>query len=91
MPYRVNPGRMTRQGGSQANALSSLLVQLFVLGVGAAVFGLCLLFDSLWAAVPVFLVLAGGAVFAWMRVLRIADGMANQRKDALMATLMKTE
>jgi ABC-2 type transport system permease protein len=91
MPYRVNPGRMTRQGGSQANALSSLLVQLFVLGVGAAVFGLCLLFDSLWAAVPVFLALAGGAVFAWMRVLRIADGMANQRKDALMATLMKTE
>jgi ABC-2 type transport system permease protein len=91
MPYRVNPGRMTRQGGSQANALSSLLVQLLVLGVGAAVFGLCLLFDSLWAAIPVFLALAGGAGFAWMRVLRIADGMANQRKDSLMATLMKTE
>jgi ABC-2 type transport system permease protein len=89
MPYRVNPGRITRQGGSQANALSSLAVQVLVLGVGAAVFGLCLLFDSLWAAVPVFLVLAGGAVFAWMRVLRNTDEMANQRKDALIATLMK--
>ncbi len=64
MPYRVNPGRMTRQGGSQSNALLSLLIQVVVLGVGAAVFGLCIFFDRLWLAVPVFLVLAGGAVFA---------------------------
>ena len=42
-------------------------------------------------AVPVFLTLSAGAVFAWMRVLRNADGIANQRRDSLIATLMKTE
>ena len=40
MPYRVNPGRISRQRGSQANALTSVLVQFGLLGVGAAVFAL---------------------------------------------------
>jgi ABC-2 type transport system permease protein len=89
MPYRINPGRLTRQRGSQGNALLSLLAQVTVLGVGAAVFGLCSLVGRLWLAVPVFVALAGGAMFAWMRVLRNSDGMANARRDALVATLMK--
>jgi ABC-2 type transport system permease protein len=91
MPYRVNPGRITRQRGSQANALLSLAVQLAVLGVGAAVFGLCLFLGRLWMAVPVFLFLAVGASFAWMRVLGNADEMANRRRDSLIATLAKTQ
>jgi ABC-2 type transport system permease protein len=89
MAYRVNPGRMTRQGGSQANALGSLLVQVLILAVGAAVFGLAWFLGRPWLAVPIFLVLAGAAVFAWLRVLRNSDAMANSRKDSLMATLMK--
>ena len=91
MPYRVNPGRMTRQGGSQANALASLLAQALVLGVGASVFLLCSFLGQLWMVVPIFLVLAAGAMFAWMRVLGNMDAMASERKEALMATLMKTE
>jgi len=91
MPYRINPGRISRQRGSQANALGSLLIQVLVMGVGAAVFGLCWYFETIWLAVPIFLALAAGAVFAWMRVLRNADAMANQRRDSLIATLMKTE
>ena len=89
MPYRINPGRMQRQRGSQSNALLALLVQLAVLGTGAAVFALCWFFGKSWVAVPVFLVLAAGAVFAWLRVLGNADAMANSRKDTLIATLMK--
>ena len=89
MPYRVNPGRMSRQRGSQANALLSLLVQLGILGTGVAVFLLCTLAQALWLAVPIFLALAAGAVFAWLRVLGNIDAMANQRRDSLMATLMK--
>jgi ABC-2 type transport system permease protein len=91
MPYRVNPGRISRQGGSQANALGGLLVQALVLGVGAAVFAACSFLDRLWLAVPVFLALAAGALVGWMRVLRNADGMANQRRDSLIATVMKTD
>jgi ABC-2 type transport system permease protein len=91
MPYRINPGRISRQRGSQANALFSLFIQLGVLGVGAAVFVLCWVFDKPWLAVPVFLLLAAGAFFVWLRVLGNVDAIASQRKDALIATLMKTE
>jgi hypothetical protein len=41
--------------------------------------------------VPIFLVLAGGMVFVWLRLLRNTDGLANQRRDALIATLMKEQ
>jgi len=91
MPYRVNPGRMTRQGGSAGSALLSMVVQTAALGVGAAVFGLCILIGRVWLAIPILLVMAVGAVFVWMQVLHNADAMANQRKDTLLATLSRTE
>jgi ABC-2 type transport system permease protein len=91
MPYRVNPGRLTRQRGSQANALLSLLAQLAVLVVGGAVFLLCWHVDNLWLATPIFLALAGGAFYVWIRVLRNSDGMANRRRDVLIATMAKTD
>jgi hypothetical protein len=89
MPYRINPGRIARQRGSQANALSSLLVQLGMIAVGVMVFGLCWYVQKPWLAVPVFVALGGGAVYAWLLVLNKVDVMANQRRDALMATLLK--
>jgi protein-S-isoprenylcysteine O-methyltransferase Ste14 len=89
MPYRVNPGRIARQRGSQANAFLSLLVQLGVLAIGASVFALCWFLERMWLAVPIFLLLAVGAVFVWRRVLDNSDAIANERRDALMATLMK--
>lgn len=91
MAYRMNLGRLTRQRGSQANSLLSMLIQAGVLGVGVSVFALCSLFNRLWLAVPVFLILAAGAVFAWLRVLAHVDAMANQRREALIATLCRTE
>jgi hypothetical protein len=91
MPYRVNPGRISRQRGSQASALLSLLLQGGALGAGAAVFFLCSMGGMLWLAVPIFLVLAGVAVFAWLRILRNSDEIASQRKDLLIATLAKAD
>lgn len=91
MPYRVNPGRLSRQRGSQANGLLGLGVQVAVLGVGALVYGLCFLGGRLWVAAPVFLLLAVIAVVVWLRILGNVDEIANQRKDTLIATLMKTE
>ena len=91
MPYRVNLGRIGRQSGSQANALLSMLIQTALLGVGTVVIGLCTFFGMLWLAVPILLVLAGVAVFAWLRVLGNADAMAHRRRDALIAKLTKTD
>jgi ABC-2 type transport system permease protein len=91
MPYRIFPGRIARQRGSQANALFSLFIQLGLLGVGAAVFACCWAVNQVWLAAPVFLLLAVAAFFVWLRVLGNVDAIAGQRKDALIATLMKTE
>ncbi|MGD0094973.1 MAG: hypothetical protein ABSB60_00665 [Terracidiphilus sp.] len=89
MPYRINPGRISRQRGSQSNALISLLIELGVMGVGAAVLALGWYLDSPWLPVPVFLLLAAGAFLVWLRVLGNVDGIANRRRDTLIATLMK--
>jgi len=91
IPYRINPGRITRPAGAQANTLPAMLVQLGVLGVGVLVFWRCWSLKIHWLPVPIFLALAMGACFAWMRVLHYSDENANQRRDSLIATLMKAE
>jgi hypothetical protein len=87
----VNPGRISRQRGSQASALLGLLFQAGTLGVGAAVLELCSLGGMLWVAIPTFLVLAAIATFVWLRILGNSDQIARDRKDLLIATLMKAE
>jgi ABC-2 type transport system permease protein len=89
MPYRVNPGRISRQRGSQTNALLSLLVQVGFLVVGASVFWLCWLFDRMWFAAPVFLLLAAAAWLVWKQILDNVNRLAFEHRDTLMATLMK--
>ena len=91
MPYRVNLGRISRQRGSQASALVSMLVQMLVMGCGVVVFELCKYFREGWLAAPCLLLLAGGAVAVWMRVLANTDALANRNRDNLIATLAKTE
>jgi ABC-2 type transport system permease protein len=89
VPFRINPGRIARQRGSQANVLSSMLAQLVMIIVGVLVFVLCWAWGDLWLAVPLFLMLAVVAVYGWARVLNNVDAIANRQRDALLATLMK--
>jgi ABC-2 type transport system permease protein len=91
MPYRVNPGRISRQRGSQASTLLSLLFQALEAGVGVLVFELCSIEGMLWLAIPVFLLLAAIATFAWLRILANSDRIASEHKDELIALLMKAE
>ncbi len=91
IPYRINPGRITRPAGAQANSLPAMLIQLGVLGVGILVFWLCWSLKEQWLPVPIFLALAVVASFAWMRILHYSDDNANQRRDSLIAALMKAE
>ena len=91
MPYRINPGRITRPAGAQANTFPAMLIQLAVLGVGLLVFWLCWSLQNRWLPIPIFLALAVGALFVWTRVLHYSDDSANQRRDSLIATLMKAE
>jgi ABC-2 type transport system permease protein len=91
MPYRVNLGRLSRQRGSQASALISMLVQVLVMACGVAVFELCTYFNEKWLAAPCLLILAGVAFVAWTRVLAHADVLANRNRENLIAKLAKTE
>ena len=91
MPYRMNLGKMTRQRGSQGSALVSMLIQVAVLGIGAGIFTLCSYLGHAWLAVPIFLLLAAAATFAWMRVLANVDRIASLRRETLIATLARTE
>ena len=91
MPYRINPGRISRQRGSQASTLLSLLLQVGVLAVGALVFELCSIGGMMWLTVPIFLALTAVAVFVWLRILGNSDDIASQHKDLLIATLMKAD
>lgn len=91
MPYRINPGRITRPAGAQANTIPAMLIQLGVLGVGALVFWFCWSLGSRWLPVPIFLAMAGVAFFVWTRVLHYSDENANQHRDLLIATLMKAQ
>ncbi len=91
MPYRVNLGRLSRQRGSQASALVSMLVQLLVIGCGVVVLELCRWFGKGWLAVPVLLALAGIAGVLWFEVLTYADRLANRNRENLIAVLAKTE
>jgi ABC-2 type transport system permease protein len=88
IPYRINPGRITRPAGAQANTLPAALIQFGVMGAAALVFWLCWILKRLWLPVPIFLALAAGAFVVWMRVLHYSDDNANQRRDSLIATLM---
>ncbi len=91
MPYRINPGRIARPSGAQANTFPAALIQLGVLGIGLLVFWLSWSLTLRWLPVPLFLALAVGVFFVWMRVLHYSDDNANQRRDSLIATLMKAE
>ena len=91
MPRRVNLSRIGRQRGAGASGLLGMLVQLAVVGVGAAAAALCLYFARLWLATPLLLALAIPSLLVWMRTLANAEAMANRHRDELIDTLAKAD
>lgn len=90
MAYRVNPGRITRQKGSQLNNLLAVAVQVVVMGIGALVFWSCWAFDKQWLGVVLFLALALVAALLWRLSLNSAESLAIRNREKLVETLAKT-
>lgn len=90
MPYRMSMTRMRNEPGAVGNSFASFGVQIVILGVGAAVYLPCAIFDHAWAATPVLLLFAGGAFYAWLRVLAKIDGMIQTRREDLLLDIAKT-
>ena len=89
LAYRMTPARLSREQGSVGNGLLSLVIQLLIFLVGVAVYvPLAFIHRGLLAG-PALLALAVGSVWIWMRGLANVDDMANRRRDALMATLVR--
>jgi ABC-2 type transport system permease protein len=89
LAYRMTLTRMSREQGAAGNGLLSLLIQLLIVAIGAAVFVPLERFGEAKLAALVFLVLAAGGVIAWLRVLANSDGMAARRRESLIESLAR--
>jgi ABC-2 type transport system permease protein len=89
LAYRMSLSRLSREQGSVGNGLLSLLAQLLIFAVGAAVYLPLALSGHPAFAPPVLLLLAAGSVMLWLRGLANIDGMANRRSEALIRALVR--
>jgi ABC-2 type transport system permease protein len=78
-----------RQNVSQTTVLASLGVQIVIVGVGVAAFVTARLYKNLWIATFAFLVLSAISIPVYLMVLRRIDGIAQQRRETLVAELCR--
>jgi ABC-2 type transport system permease protein len=89
MAYRMTLTRLSREQGAMGNALVSLLIQLVVFAIGAAVLlPLTRVGHANWAA-PIFLALAVCGFLLWLLVLSKVDSMAGRQREVLLAALVR--
>ena len=78
-----------RQNVSQTTVLASLGLQIVIVGVGVAAFAIARLYQNLWIAALIFLVLAAISIPIYVIVLRRIDGIAIERRETLLAELCR--
>jgi ABC-2 type transport system permease protein len=78
-----------RQNVSQTTVLASFGVQIVTVGLGVAVFAIARLYQNLWIATLLFLLLAAISLPIYLLVLRRLDGIALQRRETLVAELCR--
>jgi ABC-2 type transport system permease protein len=88
-PKRRDFATFGRQNVAQMTVLISLGVQVVIVGVGIAAFALARLYQNLWIAAIVFLVLAMVTIPLYWMVLRKIDGIAIERRETLLAELCR--
>jgi ABC-2 type transport system permease protein len=88
-PKRRDFATFGRQNVSQMTVLASLGVQVVIVGLGVAAFAIARLYKDLWIATFVFLALAAISFPLYVMVLRRTDGMAIERREALIGELAR--
>ena len=78
-----------RQNVSQTTVLVSFGMQIVIVGLGAAVFTIARLYQNLWIASFLFLILAAISVPIYIMILRRINGIAVERREALLAELCR--
>ena len=78
-----------RQNVSQTTVLVSFGIQIALVVTGTAVFAIARLYDNLWIAVVLFLILAAIAIPIYVVILHRIDGIAIERREAMLAELCR--
>jgi ABC-2 type transport system permease protein len=78
-----------RQNVSQLTVLVSLGVQIVIVGIGAGVFLISRLYGNLWIAAGVFTVLGVVSLAVYRYVLRLIDGIAIERREAMLGEVCR--
>jgi ABC-2 type transport system permease protein len=88
-PKKLDYSSFGRQRASQTTVLISLGIQLFVVGVGVAVFWMARHYGNFWIATLILLVLAGISLSAYAMILKRMDRLALERRETLVAELCR--
>ncbi len=88
-PKRRDFATFGRQNVSQTTVLASLGVQIVVVGIGAAVFALAHYYHNQWIAALLFLIFAAISIPIYLTVLSRIDGIAQKRRETLVAELCR--
>ncbi|MFZ0732298.1 MAG: hypothetical protein WAM79_08240 [Candidatus Sulfotelmatobacter sp.] len=78
-----------RQNAAQTTVLVSFMMQIVIVGLGAGVFAIARLYQNLWLAVVMFLILAAISIPIYVVALRRLDGLALQRRETLLEELCR--
>jgi ABC-2 type transport system permease protein len=78
-----------RQNVSQTTVLISFGVQIVTVGFGAGVFAIAHLYQNLWIATLLFLVLSAISIPTYVIILRRLDVIAIERRETLLAELCR--
>jgi len=78
-----------RQNVSQTTVLASFGMQAVIVGAGFGVFAVARLFDNLWIAAVLFLILSAISIPIYVVVLRQLDNIAVRRRESLLAELCR--
>jgi ABC-type dipeptide/oligopeptide/nickel transport system permease component len=78
-----------RQNVAQTTVLASFGMQIVIVVAGLAVFMIARLYQNLWIATLLFLLLAGISIPIYLIVLRRLDSIAIERRETLLAELCR--
>ncbi len=78
-----------RQNVSQTTVLASFGTQIAIVGLGVGVFAIARLYNNLWIATLLFLILSAISIPVYLVVLHRLDGIALQRRETLLAELCR--
>ncbi len=88
-PKKVDYSSFRGQRPSQTGALISLLVELFVIGIGVTLFMLARRYGNFWVATVVLLTLAGVSLWLYTFILNRIDKLIRRQQETLVTELCK--